>query len=303
MAVGVTALPRRLWERATLREPERAIKALPSEAHGAFARSLALAFRKRDAARALWTGRTRLDARELLDAAATLAADAVVRFASQTSPKPPWLARAEGHAARLQPRAASPDVERDERNEDAAFWALHDEVVAIEREVGVYAALPESFRRLRWRRTLRVAAACLFVLLVVRLVRSRERTVAAASATFHHDVPEFVLDHDVRTNWALPNGQLGWIELRFTRPKAVKSLHVVANNPPYHNRGAKEVHVTGYMGDGSVMEKDFTFPAPPDGSDVVWSDVPLAGEQCDRVRIEVKSFAGLSASFAEIEAR
>jgi hypothetical protein len=51
------------------------------------------------------------------------------------------------------------------------------------------------------------------------------------------------------------------------------------------------------------MEKDFTFAAPPEGPDVVWSDAPLDGQQYDRVRIEVKSFAGLSASFAEIEVR
>jgi hypothetical protein len=42
------------------------------------------------------------------------------------------------------------------------------------------------------------------------------------------------------------------------------------------------------------------FPKPT-GDHVEWSDVPLGGAKCDRIRIEVASFYGLSAAIAEVE--
>jgi hypothetical protein len=50
-----------------------------------------------------------------------------------------------------------------------------------------------------------------------------------------------------------------------------------------------------------VRSLDYGFPEAPASPDPAWVTVPLDAPKCDRIRIEVKTFDGMSASISEIE--
>src|SRR3974390_3441343 len=84
----------RVLEFFTLRETEKAVRALPEGLRSAAHRSLALAFQKRDAAETLWPRGSCGEAMRLARASLDASVEALESFSSGAEPRPEWVARA-----------------------------------------------------------------------------------------------------------------------------------------------------------------------------------------------------------------
>jgi hypothetical protein len=107
------------------------------------------------------------------------------------------------------------------------------------------------------------------------------------------------VDGKAGTEWLLPDGQTGWIEIRM-RPRAVaRVLLLNAHNPGYNDRATKDFALELY-GDGALLA---TVDARFGSFDPVpgWLAVPVDAGSVDRVRLEVRSFHGVGGGIAEID--
>jgi hypothetical protein len=192
------------------------------------------------------------------------------------------------------------ETEIDEAHEQA-FRRMLDATFALDGLLATRMSAPAALARLRWVRAGRTAlAAGLAIFVLYRALH--EPDGIQAHSTVHHG-PEVALraiDHDTHTNWATPTGKVGTLELTLRPARPVSSLHLVASNPTWNDRAIESAYVEAFLGSRIVARVVANFPKPT-GDHVEWSDVPLGGAKCDRIRIEVASFYGLSAAIAEVE--
>lgn len=154
------------------------------------------------------------------------------------------------------------------------------------------------------RRTRRVIAAILglsFIgLIYVELTKPPRPPTATATAQWDDRYPASnAADGDNATDWILPDNTPGTLDLRWEKAKKVARIKVTnARNPPYFDRGAKEVRVEAMHGEQVIKNETFTFNEPnrtPDAHSVEVS-API-----DRVRITVLSHYLLGGGIAEVE--
>jgi hypothetical protein len=108
------------------------------------------------------------------------------------------------------------------------------------------------------------------------------------------------VDGDPATEWLTPNGQGGWLELRFARPTRVSAVRVVnAHNAPFNDRAARELNVELYRDDHLERRTQTVFDEIAITTEA--RIVPIEADGVTRVRFVVVTFHGLGGGMAEVE--
>jgi hypothetical protein len=221
---------------------------------------------------------------------------------------PSWVPRARALAAAAQTRLADvpvPDLEADAgAGNEAAFRELIDALAAIEQTAGLGLSTPKAIAQVRRKR---------------RVVTLASVVAGIAFLTWFFHVPLFktalasgqvgpaygadsAIDGDPTTFWGAPDRQPGWLDLTFSKPRAVRALHLHPGNPATMDRGTKDARVECFLEGALVKSADVTFPEAT-GPDPRWTDVTLAAPKCDRIRISANTFYKLGAAIAEVQVR
>lgn len=150
------------------------------------------------------------------------------------------------------------------------------------------------------KRTL--VAGVLLLLLVIAIVGARWPRIRA-SATARYDerfVPAKAIDGDPQTEWLLPDGAAGTLQLDVSPARKITRVRLLnAHNPGYDDRGTREWTVHLFHEGKEVRTFDGSFPQPP--KVVPWTAVMVDAVRVDRIRIDVRSFYGASGGLAEVE--
>ena len=156
----------------------------------------------------------------------------------------------------------------------------------------------ETRRRFRNRLALVLVPSVLIAVMVFWL-RARPKVVASASFADIYP-PRQAVDRLEATEWLLPDGTNGWIDLVFKAPRRVRSVTLVnCHNGVYGDRGSGKVRVTAFENDKVVATAEGAFPNISTERSAL--DLPLDGKNVTRVRAEVLSVLGLGGGFAEVE--
>jgi hypothetical protein len=164
---------------------------------------------------------------------------------------------------------------------------------------------PVATRRKR-RRMLGALGALLLVGVVFFFFGERlwGRVRARASAAYAPDFPAaYAVDGIDTTEWLLPDGALGWLDVYLPHAKDVHEVMLLnGHNRFYLDRATRRVRVTAYAGNRELRsaESEFT-TGVKDGRNALV--IPLVAEGVTRVRIEVLSFFGGGGTLAEVEVR
>lgn len=153
----------------------------------------------------------------------------------------------------------------------------------------------------RWRF---IAAFALVALAVVAAVAVfRNKVTARASDTYSSDFPAAQsVDGLTKTEWLLPDKKTGWLELTFSRPRAMGSLRLLnCSNAPWRDRATKSFTIEAFADTRLVATTTGKFPPIKEASEPLL--VPLAAQGVTRIRIAVDSFYGSGGGLAEAEAR
>jgi hypothetical protein len=154
-------------------------------------------------------------------------------------------------------------------------------------------------RRARSRRLVLVTAGAgaAAVLLAVWIWR---RPLVSASAVYSAEFPASqATDGLVATEWLLPGGQTGWLELSFRSGRHVRSVHLHnARNRWYQDRATRRFRITAFAGERPLASGEGEFDAID--SKNPQREVRLEARAVTRVRVEVLSHFGSGGGLAEV---
>ena len=172
----------------------------------------------------------------------------------------------------------------------------------LERAATAATMTGRELDRARLRRRLLTFAVTLATIAgIVLVIRALRRIMAEASALYGPNYEAArVLDGNKDTEWLLPDGQLGWIDLRLGPPRKVKALRLVnAHNWHYHDRGTKEFNIEVWSRGKMIKLIDGAFGEP--SADSPWVTFDISSEvPVDRIRIGIKSFYLGGAGLGEV---
>jgi len=263
--------------------------------------SLALARERLDAADLLWLRPHRAESMPVL-ARALEALEAAIATTRAALPEPVLLpAESQLRALReARERLHQAPADDDRISKDDLGWRRAARRLAR----GVIVDLRRSTRRRREvlvRRVLVVLAAAAFaggVGVALTLVRDRVEIVASGSDPGFGS--EGAADGNPGTEWFTPDGQRGWVELRWRRPRAVTGLRVInSNNVPFKDRAARDLDIE-LLRDQSVRARTrVTFDAIE--VDHRPREVAIAARDVNRVRLTIASFHGRGGGLADVQ--
>jgi hypothetical protein len=188
------------------------------------------------------------------------------------------------------------DVGASERKLFSHLLKVQDSRLRIARRA---ALRPSDVKQLRITRQVMVVVVALVVVAggLLWLGTGFYGQHVTASAHFSPAyVEENAIDGKLPSEWLLPDGQLGWIEVGVGRSRRVKDV-VLQNgqNLPHKDRGIKEFTITAFRGDKVTAKRDGAFSKNGERQSIE------INADLDRVRVDVKSFFGAGAALAEIE--
>lgn len=265
-------------------------------AHDELVRRLAVAQQKREAA--VHLRRHGSHAEALL-----LAAQAFESATAATASVPPSDAlklQIEGATKAL---AASPPPELDDsfRAEHATLLEdVLDVTKSIESELADATLAESTARALRVVRPVFAGLVVLAIAVTAFLLFRKPPFRAEASAIADMSLPaDRILDGDQKTEWALPDGQPGYIDVIPARPRFVHRLRVLnSKNLPGPDRGTKDFRIEVFSGGQLSKSIDGSFPRFT--REGLWQTVDLEMADVQRVRIVVKSWFGTGGGLAEV---
>jgi hypothetical protein len=155
-------------------------------------------------------------------------------------------------------------------------------------------------RRARARRRLAIGLLGAAALAVVGISIWR-RPLVSASAVYSTQFPASqAADGLTATEWLLPDGQTGWLELGFRAPRDLRQVRLHnAHNRTYNDRATRRFRVTAFAGVRPLASAEDEF----DG--IISSDperrVALGARGVTRVRVEILSHFGRGAGLAEVD--
>ncbi|MCA9594395.1 MAG: hypothetical protein KC776_13820 [Myxococcales bacterium] len=182
--------------------------------------------------------------------------------------------------------------------------------------LGVAFALLMSRRRFELLSSFRVSAPALLLAILVVLLGYRRALAAAAPkpsrwqarATASASVearlndwyePARAIDGNPKSEWLLPDGRAGWLDLELDPPRHVNGVTLLdARNRPYANRQSRGIRVDLLRG-GKVV-RSTTLELEHEDSPR-WVDVSLAADDVEHVRITVESWYRKGGGLAEVE--
>lgn len=156
-----------------------------------------------------------------------------------------------------------------------------------------------SVRAKRRRRA--AAAALLATVGVVGFFLFRNTATAQVSSSYGSDFPaQNVLDGLKKTEWLLPDGQTGWLELTFSRPRSVKVVRLTNSlNGQYHDRATKAFKLEAFTGARVVATAHGAFPPIAETQPTL--SVPLVARDVTHIRVTIESYYRSGAGLAEVE--
>jgi hypothetical protein len=184
---------------------------------------------------------------------------------------------------------------------EETFRALIEALLAIEDCAGVSFAAPAELRRIRNARvTMAIVGGTLFLAGLIFWLYTPMFAKATASGQYNDNAPEKAIDGNIATGWFLPDHvSQGWIDLTLGKMRPIKTVHILASNPPYNDRDIKDARIDAMLGDQVVKSLDMTFPEPQ-GKDPNWTDVNLDAPASDHLRISAKCNYKLGLGIAEV---
>jgi hypothetical protein len=157
--------------------------------------------------------------------------------------------------------------------------------------------------RKRQRVLLAVAAGALVIVGLLTAFRIWVRPRVVASDAYGPGMPgSFAFDGLETTEWVLPDGKAGWLDIMFRFPRSITAVTIVnGHNRHYLDRASAHVRVEAFTGDRSLASGEARFSkVTPERSA---QDVALTATGVTRVRVEVLAWHGVSGALAEIELR
>jgi hypothetical protein len=155
----------------------------------------------------------------------------------------------------------------------------------------------------RRRAYIRLAFVLVPIVLVASMVFGLKcgRPEVVASLTYDGPFPaEQAVDGLEATEWLLPDGTPGWIDVNFKKPRSVSRVTLVnCHNGPFVDRSSGKVRVIAFSNNKVVATAEGAFDKI--SGEHAALDLPLAGKDITRVRAEVLSHLGRGGGFAEVE--
>lgn len=296
---------------------------IPEDARLELGRILDLGRQRASAAEALWSNGHSAEGFRMITDAFEITLTAVPRFANAIGAEltgrneddlPPLLGARGLPTDRVQrlleiqasiPEATLPALDADLTSEHAdLFGALVESRRDVELALAPVAMTPATLASVRtWRLVfavlvLVVAAAGAFVAL-----RTPDGIEADASAVYGPDSPASnVIDGDPASEWQLPDGQEGWVEVRITPPGRVETLRLLNSHNRHHNDRASRRYRVDVFAHGNVVhtiESEWEeFEVRPS-----WVEHAVGVADVERIRVEVLSHHRLGGGLAEMEWR
>jgi hypothetical protein len=206
---------------------------------------------------------------------------------------------------KLATRAAEANIPERDAEVVADHLILFDDIARAHRRIArTIAPYVSDDRRVRHQRVRRWAtsfvvalASALFLALVVQ-AQFRTRAVASAAYDTKHEAGN-VLDANIDSEWQLPNGQLGWLDMLLSPRRTVHRVRIVnGHNSIYNDRAVKEWTIELYSKGRLVASKDgsFDFTETPGWTTIDFGSVGGV----ERVHIVVKSFHHGGAAIGEV---
>ena len=247
--------------------------------------------------------------------------EAAAGEAPADAPAPPLADEQTTRAAALRDRGAT--AQEIARIEDALRAARNVELPALDAEIAPahtslyetvmdarrvadrrFAVAAQTTRQVAITRVSRIVTAIVTTVAVLGgtyfATRQPEYSVAASSvwASSADFQPERAVDGRENTWWLLPDGEQGWLEVRFTAPRRIEHVRLTnTTNGGHMDRGTHEYRVEIYSGGrvARTLEGSFDFvPSPtPVSHDVGLDDV-------QRIRFVVLSHHRSSAGLTEL---
>jgi hypothetical protein len=179
------------------------------------------------------------------------------------------------------------------------FDGIWVEVERLTRFSARHALTPRARTLRRWRCSLLAGASAVLVLLLGYRLWGRPRAQASAIYSERYAARN-AIDGLEATEWLLPNGTPGWVELVLPAARTVHGVRLVnAHNTFYADRGTRAVHVTAFSERGPAASADGAFAAFSETRSVL--ELPLEAHDITRVRIELLSYFKSGGGLAEIE--
>lgn len=145
-----------------------------------------------------------------------------------------------------------------------------------------------------------VAALVFFALPIVTWVNDSDRVDVSASSYYSDDhAARFATDGVPATEWLLPDGTLGYLELTFHSKRVIHGVTITnGHNLNYMDRAIRKARFYVYDGDKVLEQHDIELPGIQPEHKA--RKIDLDSHRATRVRLEVLEFDGTGAALAEI---
>lgn len=154
-----------------------------------------------------------------------------------------------------------------------------------------------------WRIAFAVTAVVALIVAAYVVLRSDQGIEASASAIYSPELPASnVIDGQTDSEWCLPDGQEGWVEVRIEPPERVATFRLLNSHNRHYNDRATERYRVDFFVDGVVartIESAFEeFAVRPE-----WVEHGIGIDRVERIRVEVLSHHRVGGGLAEMEWR
>lgn len=135
---------------------------------------------------------------------------------------------------------------------------------------------------------------------LLNYVLEADSITAEASAAYSEDLEAaMAIDGNPDTEWCLPDGTLGYIDLTFSHRRRVDAVVITnGHNRTYMDRAIRRARLSLYDDERVIEQHDVEFPGiEPQHKQ---RRIALQGKRATRLRLEVTEFAGTGAALAEL---
>lgn len=143
-------------------------------------------------------------------------------------------------------------------------------------------------------------ALAFFALPIARYFMEADLIEASASAAYSEEFDaQMAIDGDPATEWCLPDGTLGTLDLKFHRKRRVDAVWITnGHNRHYMDRAIRKAKLVLYDGGRAVERHEIELP----GIEPLHTRrrIELTGQRGTRLRLEVLEFAGSGSALAEL---
>lgn len=187
-----------------------------------------------------------------------------------------------------------------------ALEARREELVgaltALDRALAPVLTSRDERRAIRRMRVGFLFVSCMAVATVVLRARLSAHPAVLASAyltTTPGFPPSKAVDGDPVTEWILPLGTAGWIDVYFERPRTITAVRLLnAHNRTHNDLATRDYRIEVYASNRLAGTAQGSFAGiSPTGT---WARHPIAARGVTRVRVWIDTFHGAAGGLGEI---